>query len=112
MPIPVSLCIPACLLHLIYPGSKLFTWHGPNSDPVVAPRRFGSSSDEEKAIQSLDGLDIAGSRIAVEMGPPIPGALEPALAANMLSAGFADQPTSLEEQGVLTLDPLIQFGLP
>lgn len=37
----------------------------------------------------------------VEMGAPIPGALDPAMAANMLSAGFgSDQPTSLEEQGV------------
>ena len=88
-------------------------WSKFRSCPVVVPHRFGSSSDAEKAIQSLDGLDIAGSRIAVEMGPPIPGALDPALAANMLSAGFADQPTSLEEQGVhRTLDPLIQFGLP
>lgn len=62
--------------------------------------QFGSSSDAEKAIQNLDGLEIAGSRIMVEMGPPIPGALDPAMAANMLSAGFgSDQPTSLEEQG-------------
>lgn len=67
---------------------------------IWTARRFGSSSDAEKAIQNLDGLEIAGARIMVEMGPPIPGALDPAMAANMLSAGFgSEQPTSLEEQG-------------
>lgn len=72
-------------------------------------RRFGSSSDAEKAIQNLDGLEIAGSRIMVEMGAPIPGALDPAMAASMLSAGFgSDQPSSLEEQGDAATRPGLQ----